>query len=199
MSESTPDRITEAIHAALVELHPDAAGRNCTGDWAGLRDDAEHVAARVRAALAADNQDLRDRIATAQFVAEHWRAAAMQWNPPEPSVSHPLCMVLSALDGQTDPHQLGIEEHAHAALARARELAGEHEKRERNPHTEPEQTHPDPGDPADADRIRRLEGRVFFLEGQLPVPSSDGSFISEVMERFPEVLRAVGLTPEVDQ
>lgn len=68
--------------------------------------------------------DLHARLATARWVAEHWRAAAMGWDPPAPMIAHPLSMVLAALDGVTDPAHLGIEEDAHTDLHHARQAAG---------------------------------------------------------------------------
>ncbi|MBB4931826.1 hypothetical protein F4561_002646 [Lipingzhangella halophila] len=74
------DPITEAIHAALVELHPDAAGRNCTGDWKALKDDAAHIANRVRATV-------RDRSALVEQVEQgvrHWFAQTYGQEAPAP-------------------------------------------------------------------------------------------------------------------
>lgn len=51
-------------------------------------------------------------IQTARVVADHWRAASMEWGDGlmlGRLAAHPLCMVLSALDGVMDPTELGIE------------------------------------------------------------------------------------------
>jgi hypothetical protein len=68
-----------------------------------------------------------DRVAAARFVARHWRDAATGWgDDPFPGrvTAHPLSLVLSALDGETDPAQLGLDEDVHdsfrAAVAEAR-------------------------------------------------------------------------------
>lgn len=56
---------------------------------------------------------------TARFVAEYWRDAVMGSDElRRTGMSHPLAMVLAALDGETDPAQCGIDE-AHAAGFRA--------------------------------------------------------------------------------
>lgn len=60
----------------------------------------------------------------AKAVAEHWRAAAMAWDPPQPTIAHPLNLVLSALNGETAPEQLGMtEDDMDAARARIAEEA----------------------------------------------------------------------------
>lgn len=54
------------------------------------------------------------RVNIARIVADHWRNAAMAHADddmiPFRVMAHPLCMVLSALDGETDPNQLGVSE-----------------------------------------------------------------------------------------
>ncbi len=60
----------------------------------------------------------------ARFVAEHWRDALMESEATQ-GWSHPLAMVLTAMDGETDPVKLGIDGHAHAALAAALLAEGE--------------------------------------------------------------------------
>lgn len=82
------DPITEAIHSALVELHPDADPHRATGDPAGLHSDAAHIANRVRAALAADNQGLRDRVAQA--------IADVHANTPAPPPGYDAVFVVDA-------------------------------------------------------------------------------------------------------
>lgn len=53
------------------------------------------------------------RLAIARLVADHWRAWAMRqpdaMTMPTRIAAHPLCCVLAALDGETDPDRLGIE------------------------------------------------------------------------------------------
>ena len=64
---------------------------------------------------------MTDRAVIARIVADHWRRATLTWDMPIPGTvaAHPLCCVLAALDGETDPDQLGIEPHsADAALIR---------------------------------------------------------------------------------
>ncbi len=50
----------------------------------------------------------------ARFVADHWRLAAMKHD--KTFAAHALCMVLAALDGETDPRMLGIDPEAHEAF-----------------------------------------------------------------------------------
>ena len=60
---------------------------------------------------AADEIDhLRAVIATTRHTADHWRRWALDVDRRTILVpaTHALCMVLTALDGETDPEQLGI-------------------------------------------------------------------------------------------
>ena len=60
-------------------------------------------------------EQLKATIARTRFVADHWRVSilagdvtgTMAWG------AHPLCMVLAAIDGETDPTQCGISPDAH--------------------------------------------------------------------------------------
>jgi len=52
--------------------------------------------------------NLGTRLRTARFVATYWRDAYMAMDGPARVGSHGLAMVLAALDGETDPVQLGI-------------------------------------------------------------------------------------------
>ena len=57
----------------------------------------------------------------AKVVADHWRRAALGWGDlmfPGRATAHPLFCVLAALDGETDPRHLGIEEGPDADLIR---------------------------------------------------------------------------------
>lgn len=63
-----------------------------------------------------DTSDERARLATARFVAEHWRKAMVEWG--KPGDAHPLCMVLAALDGATDPVECGIDAEQHHEFRR---------------------------------------------------------------------------------
>ncbi len=52
--------------------------------------------------------------ARSRLVADHWRASIMlgdaKW------AAHPLCMVLAAIDGETDPSQCGLSVEAAEAF-----------------------------------------------------------------------------------
>lgn len=52
-----------------------------------------------------------EKLHTARRVAEHWCSAIMAWDDGK-WAAHPLCMVLAALDGETDPAQLGMSADA---------------------------------------------------------------------------------------
>jgi hypothetical protein len=55
----------------------------------------------------------------ARFVAEHWRDALMSSLDRFPNNAigtHPLALVLAAMDGETDPVHLGLNEDAHEAF-----------------------------------------------------------------------------------
>jgi hypothetical protein len=50
-------------------------------------------------------------VQVARLVADHWRRAAISWSDrqmPGHVTAHPLCCVLAALDGETDPDRLGV-------------------------------------------------------------------------------------------
>lgn len=57
-------------------------------------------------------------LAVARVVAEHWRDAMMR-DPDLRFAAHPLACVLAAMDGETDPAQLGVEEGPDADAIRA--------------------------------------------------------------------------------
>lgn len=55
--------------------------------------------------------DPLETIVRARIVADHWRESVLAWGEqPMPGrlAAHPLCLVLAALDGETDPQMLGI-------------------------------------------------------------------------------------------
>lgn len=60
-------------------------------------------------------------VARARFVADHWRVAILAGDVTgtQAWAAHPLCMVLAALDGETDPVQCGISADARDAWPRA--------------------------------------------------------------------------------
>lgn len=78
------------------------------------------LVARVRE-LEEENRQLRDTAAVARYVADHWRefTAGAGWAV----ATHPLGLVLAALNGETEPERLGLDEEDRAALARARDIA----------------------------------------------------------------------------
>ncbi len=54
---------------------------------------------------------MSDRLKIARAVAEHWHRAATVTYADEPewiACGHALAMVLAAMDGETDPAELGI-------------------------------------------------------------------------------------------
>lgn len=78
---------------------------------------AEYIAAANPATILA----LLNRIAVARFVAEHWRDSYMEYVKEGQTQygigTHPLALVLDALDGETDPRQLGLPPDADESLA----------------------------------------------------------------------------------
>ncbi len=58
------------------------------------------------------------RVAAARFVADHWRKSLLE-SKEQAWAAHPLCMVLAALDGETDPIECGIDPWAHDAFRAA--------------------------------------------------------------------------------
>jgi hypothetical protein len=62
--------------------------------------DLQVVAAMTRAGM--------ELLRNARIVAEYWRDEMMEADGPLRACSHPLAMVLAALDGETEPAQMGI-------------------------------------------------------------------------------------------
>ena len=58
------------------------------------------------------------RVDTARFVADHWRGYFLGLDPHDPARvgAHALCMVIAALDGETDPQMCGIEPESYGAF-----------------------------------------------------------------------------------
>lgn len=53
---------------------------------------------------------MSDPLVVARFVADHWRQVILDKFPSDSKwAAHPLCMVLAALDGETEPTQLGLD------------------------------------------------------------------------------------------
>ena len=77
-------------------------------DAADLLSYREAIAAVLRAVLPDHDARLRARLDVARAVADHWRAVAVEHGWIE--AGHALCCVLAALDGETDPTQLGISD-----------------------------------------------------------------------------------------
>ena len=98
------DVLAAEVSQAIPCLAPTEAEDNCE----------PHMALRgiVAAARKAYN---------ATVVATYWRDAFMDLDGPLRAGAHPLAMVLAALDGETEPAQLGIEDDAPAAAALNRE------------------------------------------------------------------------------
>jgi len=66
-------------------------------------------------------------IRVARLVADHWRRAALDWGHESMEgriTAHPLCCVLAALDGETDPAELGVGEGPDAEAIREVTAAG---------------------------------------------------------------------------
>jgi hypothetical protein len=65
-----------------------------------------------------------DRLAAARFVATHWLDAYLEQHRTDPSGqwaigTHPLSLVLAALDGERDPVHLGLPAEVHGAFRAA--------------------------------------------------------------------------------
>lgn len=59
--------------------------------------------------LVAECERLNDTITRARFVADYWRRGILSMENSRGWEAHPLCMVLAALDGETDPAQVGVK------------------------------------------------------------------------------------------
>lgn len=66
--------------------------------------------------LADELDEAKRTLRAARFVADHWRRALLG-HPG--AMAHPLCMVLTALDGSTDPVECGIDQAEHDAFRAA--------------------------------------------------------------------------------
>jgi hypothetical protein len=66
--------------------------------------------------LASSEAEAALAVARARFVAEKWRDAIMASEElRRTGMSHPVVMVLAALDGETDPVHVGLNAEHHAA------------------------------------------------------------------------------------
>lgn len=63
------------------------------------------------------------RLVAARFVADHWRAQYLEMvkagDPTFAIGTHPLALVIAAMDGETDPDQLGLNEDVRVDFLRA--------------------------------------------------------------------------------
>lgn len=90
-----------------------------------------HMLRLVRERLAAQVTAQEERLRAARFVATHWRDAVMASDVLRPTgMSHPLALVLAALDGETSPLHLGIGEDQHDAFRRALGAESKHDEPE---------------------------------------------------------------------
>lgn len=103
------DRDRPAAYAAVRENWPTlqawAEGEDVSGP--DLLADARGLVAFLGGAPSADGQ----RLQVARLVATSWRDAAVRWGSLQMDgrvTAHPLALVLGALDGETDPIELGI-------------------------------------------------------------------------------------------
>ena len=101
-----------------------------TSEWLRPRLAAIEAAAVTRHVRETGCEGHRAIIASARFVATYWRDEWMEQlalgQRHAPLVTHPLAMVLGALDGEMDPVYLGIASDRHAdyrAAIAAREEA----------------------------------------------------------------------------
>lgn len=60
-----------------------------------------------------------DLVARSRFVADYWRRHLLDLGQPFSIGAHALCMVLAALDGETDPARLGVGDDGLVGLAEA--------------------------------------------------------------------------------
>jgi hypothetical protein len=67
------------------------------------------------------------RLENARVVAEYWRDEMMSTDGPLRACSHPLAMVLAALDGETNPMEMGTppDEFARRRALLRREVGDE--------------------------------------------------------------------------
>jgi len=59
--------------------------------------------------LLAEVERLRAVLERSRFVADYWRRGILDFKSGTGWEAHPLCMVLAALDGETDPTLMGVD------------------------------------------------------------------------------------------
>lgn len=117
----TDEQVEKAKREVVGAMSTDAPG----GMAVSLT--SPHLSDATRSTLLAlieERRQLRGRLAVTRLVVEHWRDAAFGWGDermPGKVTAHPLALALAALDGETDPVALGVEEGPTAD--RLRELA----------------------------------------------------------------------------
>lgn len=63
---------------------------------------------RDREALIAEGLERAVRIERARVVAEHWRDESLKLVGPSRMIAHPCALILAALDGESNPVNLGL-------------------------------------------------------------------------------------------
>lgn len=116
MSESRSDlrRQASEAHDRLVA----EAAEMCWATDGRLSTGVGHAVEMIRR-LRARAEAAEAKVRAGRIVAEHWRDALMataREHPENALGTHPVAMVLAALDGETDPTAVGIDpEHVDAA------------------------------------------------------------------------------------
>jgi hypothetical protein len=107
----------ERLRRALLEIPYDEDAQY---------DYSAHGAEQLAQAVVARLTDSRPSVelAAARFVATHWRDAYLEQHRIDPSGqwaigTHPLSLVLAALDGERDPVHLGLPAEVHGAFRAA--------------------------------------------------------------------------------
>jgi hypothetical protein len=113
MSEVDVERLAEAVRRIL-----DAGIREYATMDAVFAVYGEELFARLAESRPSDG------LAAARFVATHWRDAYLEQHRTDPSGqwaigTHPLSLVLAALDGERDPVHLGLPAEVHGAFRAA--------------------------------------------------------------------------------
>ena len=116
----------EAVKVLIAHTRTDITGCHCGwGSHAGNmgQSHALHVWRELQSAVLPDHDArVRAPLEVARIVTRHWHQASLgkQWQDP---TAHVLGIVLSALDGETDPAELGIPDGHPDAAAIARQHA----------------------------------------------------------------------------
>ena len=119
--DRTPEYVADG-YGVVSRAGRDLVAEHSAGvvGWWDIDTFAERVAGVERAAAQGDSLREALRLRAGLFVARHWRDAVMASDDlRRTGMSHPIACVIAALEGETNPRELGLPEDADAEFVAA--------------------------------------------------------------------------------